>query len=66
MQQGYLTLAELYTFFREVKGLWVALGEYRELDVYDVLDEVMDMVTPAVPGRISMADLVASKVRAAR
>jgi hypothetical protein len=38
--QGYLTLADLYTFFREVHGLWVAMGEYADLDIYDVLDEV--------------------------
>ncbi|WIA14073.1 hypothetical protein OEZ85_002624 [Tetradesmus obliquus] len=60
--KGYLTLADLYTFFREVHGLWVAMGEYADLDVYDVLDEVMDMVKPAVPGRITKADLASCKV----
>lgn len=60
--QGFLTLPDLYTFFREVKALWVGLGEYAELDVYDVLDEVADMVSPVAPGRITMADLAASKV----
>jgi serine/threonine-protein phosphatase 2A regulatory subunit B'' len=38
--QGYLTLSDLYTFFREVHRLWVAMGEYADLDIYDVLDEV--------------------------
>lgn len=38
--QGYLTMADLYTFFREVHALWVNMGEYAELEIYDVLDEV--------------------------
>lgn len=47
--QGYLTLADLYTFFREVHGLWVAMGEYADLDVYDVLDEVSGPVGRGTP-----------------
>lgn len=51
--QGYLTIADLYTFFREIHALWVNMGEYAELEIYDVLDEVMDMIKPANPGRIT-------------
>lgn len=38
------------------------MGEYADLDIYDVLDEVMDMVKPAQAGRITKADLEACKV----
>eukprot|EP00775_Hariotina_reticulata_P010031 gene10031-10187_t len=62
ISQGYLTLSDLYTFFREVKGMWVAMGEYKDLDIYDVLDEIMDMVKPAQPGRITKGDLEACKM----
>lgn len=51
--QGYLTIADLYTFFKEIHALWVNMGEYAELEIYDVLDEVMDMIKPATPGRIT-------------
>jgi hypothetical protein len=61
-QQGYLTVSDLYTFFREIHALWIAMGEYAELEVADVLDEVMDMVQPAAPGRITRADLEACKM----
>lgn len=60
--QGYLTIADLYTFFREIHALWVNMGEYAELEIYDVLDEIMDMVKPATPGRITKADLEACKM----
>lgn len=60
--QGYLTIADLYTFFREIHALWVNMGEYAELEIYDVLDEIMDMVKPATPGRITKADLQACKM----
>jgi hypothetical protein len=33
-------MADLYTFFREIHALWVNMGEYPELEIYDVLDEV--------------------------
>lgn len=60
--QGYLTVADLYTFFREIHALWVNMGEYSELEIYDVLDEIMDMVKPVTPGRITKADLEACKM----
>jgi hypothetical protein len=34
----------------------------QDLDIYDVLDEIMDMVKPAQPGRITKADLEACKM----
>lgn len=42
--------------------MWVAMGEYTDLSIHDVLDEILDMVKPAVPGRITQADLAASKM----
>lgn len=60
--RGYLTIADLYTFFRDIHALWVNMGEYAELEIYDVLDEIMDMVKPATPGRITKADLEACKM----
>ncbi len=52
--QGYLTHPDLYTFFREVHAMWVAMGEYADLCVHDVLDEVMDMAAPATAGRVTL------------
>lgn len=34
------------------------MGEYAELEIYDVLDEVMDMIKPANPGRITKVGCV--------
>ena len=31
---------EIYIFFREIHVMWVAMGEYADLSVYDVVDEV--------------------------
>jgi len=52
--QGYLTHSDLYTFFREIYGMWVAMGEYSDLVVHDVLDEILDMAAPSTPGRITL------------
>jgi hypothetical protein len=34
--------------------MWCAMGEYADLSVHDVLDEVMDMAAPAAPGRVTL------------
>jgi hypothetical protein len=60
--QGYLTSSDLYTFFKEVHTMWVAMGEYADLSIHDVLDEIMDMVQPATHGTIRPADLAGSKM----
>ena len=46
------------TFFRAVHALWVAAGQYAELCVEDVKDELFDIVRPAHPLRITAADLL--------
>lgn len=48
LSQGYITPAELYTFFQTIHEMWVAIGEYADLSVYDVVDEILDMVNPKV------------------
>ncbi|KAL4439974.1 hypothetical protein ABPG75_002975 [Micractinium tetrahymenae] len=53
---GYLTQADLYTFFREIYALWVALGQYAELRVEDVLAEVEDLLRAPDPQHITPAD----------
>ncbi len=50
---------EVCTFFRAVHALWVAAGQYPELSVEDVKDELFDICRPADPQRITRADLMA-------
>lgn len=42
--QGVVGPAEVYTFFREIHEMWVKMGEYADLVIYDVVDELIDMV----------------------
>lgn len=49
---------EVCAFFRAVHVLWVAAGQYAELCVEDVKDELFDIVRPAHPLRITAADLL--------
>ena len=42
--QGSVGPAEVYTFFREIHDMWVKMGEYADLAIYDVVDELIDMV----------------------
>lgn len=35
---------DIYTFFKEIHVMWVKMGEYADLSVYDVIDEIIDMV----------------------
>jgi len=60
--QGAITPKELYTFFREIHRLWVELGEFAELAVYDVVDEILDLVQPAAPPAITPADLAGCRM----
>ena len=57
---GFLTHVEVHSFFREVHQSWIAAGNYGELRIEDVSNEVFDMVKPREPGRITLADLVQS------
>ena len=49
---------EVCALFRAVHALWVAAGQYSELCVEDVKDELFDIVRPAHPLRITAADLL--------
>jgi len=57
---GYLTHVEVHSFFREVHQSWIAAGNYGELRIEDVSNEIFDMVKPLEPGCITLADLVRS------
>ncbi|PNH11580.1 Serine/threonine-protein phosphatase 2A regulatory subunit B'' subunit gamma [Tetrabaena socialis] len=60
-KQGYVSAAELYIFFKEIHHMWVnVMHEYADLAIYDVVDEILDMVKPKQTARISPDDLAAS------
>ncbi|KAF8392558.1 hypothetical protein HHK36_022903 [Tetracentron sinense] len=58
--RGYLTTADIHTLFRDVHQKWIDGGNY-ELCIEDVRDEIWDMVKPADPLRITLADLLSCK-----
>ena len=46
-RQGWISPAELYIFFKEIHHMWVhVMHEYADLSIYDVVDEILDMVKP--------------------
>ena len=49
--QGSVGPAEVYTFSREIHEMWVKMGEYADLAIYDVVDELIDMVRGRVGGK---------------
>ncbi len=51
---------EIYIFFKAIYRMWVACGQYSELDPLDVKDELFDLVKPRDPLRITLQDLVVS------
>lgn len=60
-KQGYISPVELYIFFKEIHDMWVnVLHEYADLSIYDVVDEILDMVKPKVTARITAEDLATS------
>eukprot|EP00887_Chlorella_sp_A99_P000521 scaffold17.g521.t1 len=55
---GRLSRLDLHALFREVHALWLALGQWADLRIEDVLDEMEDAARPADPGAgITAADL---------
>ncbi|KAM3400928.1 hypothetical protein ACQJBY_005630 [Aegilops geniculata] len=58
--RGFLTTADIHTLFRDVHKKWIEGGNY-ELCIEDVRDEIWDMVKPADPLRIALADLLSCK-----
>ncbi|KAJ9519895.1 hypothetical protein QJQ45_014622, partial [Haematococcus lacustris] len=58
--QGFVTPAEIYTFFKEIHVMWVNMGEYADLAIYDVVDEILDMVKPKTATLITPEDLEVS------
>ena len=51
---------DIYIFFKAVHQLWVACGQYSELSMEDVKDEIIDIIKPADPMKITMQDLMVS------
>ncbi|KAK6914529.1 Calreticulin/calnexin [Dillenia turbinata] len=58
--RGFLITADIHTLFRDVHQKWIEGGNY-ELCIEDVRDEIWDMVKPADPLRITLADLLGCK-----
>ncbi|CAJ1941062.1 unnamed protein product [Sphenostylis stenocarpa] len=58
--RGYLTTADIHSLFRDVHHKWIEGGNY-ELCIEDVRDEIWDMVKPADPLKITLADLLSCK-----
>ncbi|KAJ6904238.1 hypothetical protein NC651_021389 [Populus alba x Populus x berolinensis] len=58
--RGFLTTADIHSLFRDVHQKWIEGGNY-ELCIEDVRDEIWDMVKPADPLSITLADLLACK-----
>nr|GFA92124.1 probable serine/threonine-protein phosphatase 2A regulatory subunit B'' subunit TON2 [Tanacetum cinerariifolium] len=58
--RGYLTASDIHILFRDVCEKWVQIGNY-ELCTEDVRDEIWDMVKPADPLRITLADMLSCK-----
>lgn len=58
-KKGLIHPVDIYTFFKDIHAMWVDMGEYSDLSVYDVIDELLDMVKPADPPAISQEDLSA-------
>ena len=52
----------LYAFLAEIHSMWLACGQYPELAVEDVKDEIFDIVMPASPLHITLKALMVSVV----
>ncbi|CAN0167364.1 unnamed protein product [Hapterophycus canaliculatus] len=57
--EGRLTVATIHLFFRDVAHA-LREGGFETPDSDDVKDEIFDMVKPANPNFITLADLLAS------
>ncbi|CAM6103845.1 unnamed protein product [Calypogeia fissa] len=55
--RGFLTAADVHTLFRDVHRKWIEGGNY-DLSIDDVRDEIWDMVKPADPHRVTLADML--------
>ncbi|KAJ6897948.1 serine/threonine-protein phosphatase 2A regulatory subunit B'' subunit TON2 [Populus alba x Populus x berolinensis] len=58
--RGFLITPDIHSLFRDVHQKWIEGGNY-ELCIEDVRDEIWDMVKPADPLKITLADLLACK-----
>ena len=61
--KGYLTQADVYQLFKSVCETIREANPDADYRVEDVKDEIFDMVKPRDPLRITLQDVVASKVR---
>ena len=59
----YLTHVDIHSFFREVFAKYLENNQYNDIRMEDVRDEILDMVTQNVPGRITLRDITDSGVQ---
>ena len=62
-RRGYLTHVQVHSFFREVFAKYLEQNQYNDIRVEDVRDEIFDMVTQKIPGRITQRDILDSGVQ---
>ena len=51
---------DIYQFLKDILRLWLACGQYPELVMEDVKDEIFDIVKPTDPLNICAKDLMVS------
>lgn len=56
-RRGHLLRADVAAFFREVHALWLVRGQYSDLHIGDVVEEVFDLASPVNPQKITLKDL---------
>ena len=62
-RRGFLTHVEIHSFFREVFAKYLENNQYNDIRMEDVRDEIFDMVTQQVPGKITQKDILNSGVQ---
>ena len=62
-RKSYLTHVDIHSFFREVFAKYLENNQYNDIRMEDVRDEIFDMVTQNVPGRITLRDITDSGVQ---
>ncbi|GMH32594.1 hypothetical protein BSKO_00428 [Bryopsis sp. KO-2023] len=58
--QGYITSMEVYTFIKQIVAEWTSCEptSYYPQIVEDIVNEIFDLVKPAIPGAISKSDMM--------
>uniref|UniRef100_A0A061SGU4 Protein phosphatase 2 (Formerly 2A), regulatory subunit B n=1 Tax=Tetraselmis sp. GSL018 TaxID=582737 RepID=A0A061SGU4_9CHLO len=61
-KRGHITAPDMYMFLAEIYKKWVEDGNYADLSIGDVRDEIFDMVKPRRELEITLKDLIDSKI----